>query len=73
MGIFTDNIRIGYQSEEIIHFCPAIVQYIPDRVLHKGIGNENPESGEVRAESHQPNANAVLLLTEFIPTEHPDT
>ena len=41
-------------------------------MLHEGVRDQNPERRKVACECHDPDAGAVELRGQAIPTEHPD-
>ena len=73
VGVLTENVRISHECEKVRHHGTPALNSITCRVLHKRVCDENPKSREVRAESHEPNTNAVLLLAELIPAKNPNT
>ena len=63
---------VRYELGEARHLGASVGEYVADGMLHEGVRDKNPEGGQIAAECDEPDAGAVCLLREFVPTEHPD-
>ena len=72
-GMFEHNpgLWIEYQRPEVDHFRPAIIEHVPDWMLHKGICDQDPQSRQGTTQRHQPDDRGVQLFGKLVPTENP--
>ena len=63
--------RLGDHGQEVIEFGPAVSEDVAHRMLHPGVGDQDPDGREVGGQGHQPDAHGVELGREPVPAEDP--
>ena len=63
-GMFEHNpgLKIEDQRPKVDHFRPAIIEHVSDRMLHKGICDQDPQSRQGASERHQPDDHGMQLF-----------
>ena len=56
-----------------LHSHGLVIEGCTDWVLHPAVGDQNPQSGEVRAQSHEECTEQVGSLLETRPAEEEET
>ncbi len=67
-----DGEGLGDHGHKVAQFGPAVPEDVAHRMLHPGVGDEDPQGREVGGEGHQPDADAVQAGREPLPAEDPD-
>ena len=71
MEKYLEGKRLEDDGQEVIQFGPAVAQDVAHRMLHPGIGDQNPDGREVGGQGHQPDADGVELGRKPVPAEDP--
>ena len=66
-----DRELLGDHREEVRQLGAAVADRVPHRVLHPGVGHEDPERRDVGRDGHQPDRHQVGLGRQLVPPEEP--
>ena len=72
MRDLADDVVIREERAEVRHDGAAAFDGIARRMLHEGVGDDDPERREVAADGDEPHRHAVEFRRQFIPAEDPD-
>jgi len=67
-----DAVIIEENGKKIGQFRPAVAQGISHGILHKPVGGQNPDAGDITRCGHHPHDGGVCLCRHFLPSENPD-
>ncbi len=65
------GVGLGHHRKEIGELGPAVANGVADRVLHPGVGSQDPQSRQVGRKRHHPDGHGMGLSRKAVPAERP--